>query len=217
MWQYYRDDPNDNITESESFKYKIKITGKAPAAGNRKGVKIAVPLKCLSNFWRTLEMPLISCEINLILTWSEDYVISSATQETKFKTTDTKLYVPVVTLSSQYNAKLLQQLKSGFKRSINWNKFQTKVSTEGVNQYLDFSIDPSFQGVNRLFVLPFQNEGDRKIHTACYLPKVETKDSKVVIDGKNVIKQTVENDIRTYDHFKRFQQIKEMVIQLVVC
>ena len=217
MWQYYRDDPNDNITESESFKYKIKITGKAPAAGNTKGVKIAVPLKCLSNFWRTLEMPLISCEINLILTWSEDYVISSATQETKFITTDTKLYVPVVTLSSQYNAKLLQQLKSGFKRSINWNKFQTKVSTEGVNQYLGFSIDPSFQGVNRLFVLSFQNEGDRKIHTACYLPKVETKDSKVVIDGKNVIKQTVENDIRTYDHFKRFQQIKEMVIQLVVC
>ena len=203
MWQYYRDDPNDNITESESFKYKIKITGKAPAAGNTKGGEIAVPLKCLSNFWRTLEMPLISCEINLILTWSEDYVISSATQETKFKTADTKLYVTVVTLSSQYNAKLLQQLKSGFKRSVNWNKFQTKISTEGVNQYLDFSIDPSFQGVNRLFVLSFQNERDRKIHTACYLPKVETKDFKVVIDGKNIIKETVENDIRTYDHIQK--------------
>ena len=203
MWQYYRDDPNDNITESESFKYKIKVTGKAPAAGNTKGGEIAVPLKCLSNFWRTLEMQLISCEINLILTWSEDYVISSATQETKFKTADTKLYVTVVTLSSQYSAKLLQQLKSGFKRSINWNKFETKISTEGVNQYLDFSIDPSFQGVNRLFVLSFQNERDRKIHTACYLPKVETKDFKVVIDGKNIIKETVENDIRTYDQIQK--------------
>ena len=68
MWQYYRDGPNDNITESESVKYKTKITGKTPAAGNPKDVKIAVPLKRLSNFWRTLEMSLINCEINLIFT-----------------------------------------------------------------------------------------------------------------------------------------------------
>ena len=72
------DDPNDNIGQSEQFKFKIKITGKTPAGGNTKDVEIAVPLKYLSNFWRTLEMPLISCEINLILTWSEDGVISSA-------------------------------------------------------------------------------------------------------------------------------------------
>ena len=115
LWQYYKDDPNDNITQSESFKSKIKITGKTPAAGNTKDVEIIVPLKYLSNFWRTLEMPLINCEVNLILTWSKDCVISSATGETKFKITDTKLYVPVVTLSTQDNVKLLQQLKSGFK------------------------------------------------------------------------------------------------------
>ena len=74
LWQYYRDDPNDNITQSESFEFKIKITGKTPTAGQTKDVEIiAVPLKYLrSNFWRTLEMPLINCEINLILTWSED-------------------------------------------------------------------------------------------------------------------------------------------------
>ena len=72
------DDPNDNIGQSEQFKFKIKITGKTPAGGNTKDVEIAVPLKYLSNFWRTLEMPLISCEMNLILTWSEDGVISSA-------------------------------------------------------------------------------------------------------------------------------------------
>ena len=119
LWQYYRDDPNDNLTQSESFKYKIKITGKAPAAGNTKNVEIAVSLKYLSNFWRTLEMPLINCDINFILTWSEDCVISSATGATKFKITDTKLYVPFVTLSTQDNAKLLQQLKQGFKRTIN--------------------------------------------------------------------------------------------------
>ena len=73
LWQYYRYDPNDNITQSESFKYKFKITGKSPVAGNTKDAKIAVPLKYFSNFWRTLEMPLINCEINLILTWSEDF------------------------------------------------------------------------------------------------------------------------------------------------
>ena len=136
--QYYRDDPNNTITQSQSFKHMVKLTGKNPAAGKTKDVKIAVSLEYLNNFWRTLEMPLINGEINLILTWSEDFVISFATEKTKFKIADTKLYVPVVTLSIQDNAKLLQQLKSGFKTTINWNKYQTKVSAEGVNQYLHF-------------------------------------------------------------------------------
>ena len=89
LWQYYIDDPNDNIIQSESFKSKIKITGKNPAAGNTKDVKIIVPLKYLSNFWRTPEMLLINCEVNLILIWSSTCIISSATGETKFKITDT--------------------------------------------------------------------------------------------------------------------------------
>ena len=79
LWQYYRDDLNDNIPQSESFKYKTKIIGKTPAAGNAKNVEIAVPLKSLTNFWRALEMSLVNCEINLLLTWSEDCVICSAT------------------------------------------------------------------------------------------------------------------------------------------
>ena len=101
LWQYYRDYSNDNIRQSESFNFKIKITGKTPAAGNTNDVEIAVPLKNLSNFWRTLELPLIDCEINLILTWSEVCVISCATGATKFKITDTKFYVPLVTLIMQ--------------------------------------------------------------------------------------------------------------------
>ena len=68
LWQYYKDDPNDNITDSESFKFKVKITGKTPDDGNTKDFEIIVPLKYLSNFWKTLEMPLINCEVNLILT-----------------------------------------------------------------------------------------------------------------------------------------------------
>ena len=105
LWQYYKDDPNDNITQSKSFKSKIKIIGKTPAAGNTKDGKKIVPLKYLSNFWRTLEMPLTNCEVNLILTWSKDCVISSATGETKFAITETKFYVPVVTLSTEDNGK----------------------------------------------------------------------------------------------------------------
>ena len=90
LWQYYKDDPNDNITRSESFKSKIKITGKPPADKNMKNVEILVPFKHLTNFWVTLEMPLINCEVNLILTWSISRVISSASGETKFKITETK-------------------------------------------------------------------------------------------------------------------------------
>ena len=133
-WQYYKDDTNDNITQSESFKSKIKMTGKTPADGNTKDVEIIVPLKYLSNFWRTLEMPLINCEVNLILTWSKNCVISSAAGEIKFKIADTKLYIPVVTLSTQDNAKLLQQLKSGFRRTINWNKYQSDPETYAQNR-----------------------------------------------------------------------------------
>ena len=120
-------------------------------------------------------MPLIYCEVNLILTWSKDCVITNSTGAGKFAITDTKLYVPVVTLSTQDNAKLLQQLKSGFKRTINWNKYQSSIKTYAQNRYLNHLVNPSFQGVNRLFVLSFENENDRTSHSNYYLPKVEIK------------------------------------------
>ena len=126
LWQYYRDEPNDNLTDSESFKSKITIKGKTPADGNEKDVEITVPLKYLSNFWRTLEIPLINCEVNLILTWSSTCAITNSTGAGTFKITDTKLYVPVVTLSTQDNSKLLQELKYGFQRIISWNKYLSK-------------------------------------------------------------------------------------------
>ena len=93
--QYYKDEPNDNIADSESFKSKVKVTGKTPAAGNTKDVEVIVPLKYLSNFWRTLEMPLINCEVILILTWSRDCVITNSTGAGKFAITETKPYVPL--------------------------------------------------------------------------------------------------------------------------
>ena len=93
-------------------------------------------------------MLLINCEINLIVTWSKRcFIIDNpiAGQEPTFRITDAKLYVPVVTLSTQDNAKLLEQLKSGFQRAINWNKYGPKITVEPQNQYLDFLINPSFQ------------------------------------------------------------------------
>ena len=195
--QYYKDELNNNIANSESFKSKIKITGNTAADGNTKDVEIIVPLKYLSNFWRTLEMALIKCEVNLILTWSKDCVIINSTGERKFKITDAKLYVPVVTLSTQDNAKLLQQLKSGFKRTINWNKYQSDPKTYAQNQYLNHLVDPSFQGVNRLFVLSFETENGRTSHSNYYLPRVEIKDYNVIIDGKNFFDQPINNDYKT--------------------
>ena len=81
-----------------------------------------MPKSCLNDFWRTLGSPVINCEVNLILTWSENYVVSSATGKTKFPITDTKLFVPIVNLSTVDNVKLLKQLQSGFERTFNWNK-----------------------------------------------------------------------------------------------
>ena len=109
-----------------------------------KNFKIRVPLKCLNNFWRTLEMSILNCEINLILTWSGlvCFIIDNPIDDQlpTFTITETKLYIPVVTLSIQDNAKVLEQLKSGFKRTINWNKYEPKVTVEQQNQYLDILI-----------------------------------------------------------------------------
>ena len=160
LWQYYKDNPNDNLANSELFKYKVKITGKTPAEGNTKDVEIIIPLKYLSNFRRTVEMPLFNCKGNLELTWSKDCLITNSTGEGKFQITETKLYVPVVTLSTQDNTKLLQQLKSGFKRIISSNKYESNVKIFAQNRYLNYLINTSFQGVNRLFILSFENEND---------------------------------------------------------
>ena len=159
LWQYYRDEPNDNLADSEPFKSKIKITGKPSNNNNNdKDVEIMVPLKYLSNFWRTLEMPLITCEVNLILTWSSTCVITNSNGAGTFEITDTKLYFPVVTLSTQENTRFLQQLKSGFKRVINWNKYLPKPDLLRRNPNLNCLTEPRFQGINRLFVLAFEND-----------------------------------------------------------
>ena len=202
LWQYYRYDSNDNIAQPESFKSKIEITGKSPTDSNTKNVEIVVPLKHLSNFCRTLEKPL-NYEITFDLTCSYDFVISSANGKTKFAITDTKLYVPVVTLSTEDNIKLLKQLESGFKRTINSNKYQSKLEDKEQKKYFDYLIDRSFQGINRLFVLLFENRTDREVHTKHYSPKVEIKVYNVTVDGRNSFDQPITNDLRTYDNIRK--------------
>ena len=113
--------------------------------------------------------------------------ITNSTGTGRFAITDTKHYVPVVTLSTQDNAKLLQRLKSCFKGTINWSKYQSYPKTYVQNQYLNHIVDPSFQELNRLSVLSFENENGRTSHSEYYLPKVEIKDYNVKIYGKTFL------------------------------
>ena len=128
--------------------------------------------------------------INLILNWSANCVIiytNVANQNPAFEITETKLYVPVVTLSTQDNAKLLPQLKSGFKRIINWNKYLAKPELLRRNPNVDHLIEPSFQGISKIFVLAFENDVQRTSNKRYYLPNVGIKDYIVMIDVKTFL------------------------------
>ena len=203
LWQYYRDKPDNNLADSESFKSKIEITGKTPDDDNEKDVEIMVPLKYLSNFCRTIEMPLNNCKVNLILTWSSTCVITNSTGAGTIAITDTRLYVPVVTLSIQENTNLLQQLKSGFKRVINWNKHLSKPELLAQNPNLNHLVEPSFQGINRFFVLAFENYLQRTSHSGYYLPNVEIKDYNIMINRENFFDQPIKNDKITYENIRK--------------
>ena len=105
-------------------------------------------------------MSLINWETSFQLTWSRNCIIVAGTvdnQNQNFQINDTKLYVPVVTFSTEENTKLLKQLESGFKRTINWNKYPGKTTNQARKRYLDYLIDPCFQEVNKLFVLSFED------------------------------------------------------------
>ena len=215
LYNYYRDeltnDSNDNfanrnVVNSEAFKYKNKITGNtynvdAGAQGydvNKNGtqkIELAIPLKYLGNFWRALNIKLISCEVSLELKWNKNCVITSLEQRdigggnrdnaptgATLAINDCKLYVPAVTLSKDDEIKLLTNLKSGFKREIIWNKYRSQMTTEAVNDNLKILIDRTFTNVNRLFVLAYQNADDRQSFSQFYLPNVMVKDYNVIID-----------------------------------
>ena len=173
LYQYKRDEPPEAdviadlaVNTSSSFKYKVNLLGNIAAAipnvarVARLNVKIVVPLKYLSNFFRSLELPLINCKIKLNLTWKKECVLSTDAGDAVFIINDTKLYVPVVTLSKEDNKDFIEQQNKGFQRSIYWNEYKTKEKSKDVNannanivRYI--SLDPSFQGVNRLFIMAY--------------------------------------------------------------
>ena len=216
LYNYYRDelsdDADDNnfdnikVVNSNTFKYKNKIISNtynvdAGAQGydvNKNGtqeVQLAIPLKYLGNFWRALNIPLISCEVSLELKSGKNCVITSLEQRdigggnrdhaptgATLAINDCKLYVPAVTLFKDDETKLLTNLKSGFKRQIIWNKYRSQMTTEVINNNLNILIDPIFTNVNRLFVLAYQNADDRQSFSQYYLPNVMVKDYNVIID-----------------------------------
>ena len=150
-------------------------------------------------------MPLINCEVSLTLTWSENCVLTDITTQTAraaqgdnpareridaptnatFKITDTKLNFPVVTLSTENDKTLLEQLRTGFKRTIKWNKYRSEMTDQTQNNNLNYLIDPTFTKVNRLFVLSFENENDRISFSKYDVPNFQIKDFNVLIDGKD--------------------------------
>ena len=215
LWQCCKDIPalngNNEIINfdvnnpTDSFNFKIKFTGQTGNNGT-KDVEIMVPVKYLSSFWRTSELPLINCEVNLILTWSSTCVLVAAgvqNQNATFAITDAKLYVSVVTLSTQENTKFFQQLKSGFKRVINWNKYLSKPELLAQNPNLNHLVEPSFQGVNRLFVLAFENDNHRSSTRRYNLPTAEIKDYNIMINGENFFDQPIKNNKVTCENIRK--------------
>ena len=206
LLQFKRDEvPADNgdltINNSQSFRYKVTLLGKAANAVNDtnssvKEAKIFVPLKYFSNFWRSLEMLFINCKIYLELNWIEDYILSSAGSTAKLAITHTKLHFPIVTLSTKDSANLAKQLNEGFKRSVYWNSYETKpakVIEKGKNLYE--LLNASFQGVKRLFVLAYaiaaggNDEAGIENNKKYFLPRGEIKNYNVLMEGIFMINQ----------------------------
>ena len=217
LYQYKRDEPPEddavaNLTanNSSSFKYKISLLGDRNVVGGivRLNLKIVVPLKYLSNFFRPLEMPLINCKIKLNLTWKKECVLSTDVADTVFIINDTKMYVPVVTLSKEDNKDFIEQQNKGFQRSIYWNEYKTKELTENAdaNVFNYINLDPSFQGIHRLFVMAYNRadgqptrDGQRRY----YLSGIDLEKYNVIIDGRNFYDNPIESDIEKYRELKK--------------
>ena len=217
LYQYKRYEPpevkaiNDLTTDtSSSFKYKVELLGNPVLDGNiaKRSVKVVAPLKYLSNFFRSLEMPLINYKIKLNLTWKKECVLSTDNGNAVFITNDTKMYVPVATLSKEDNKDFIEQKNKGFQRSIYWNEYKTKEINENAdaNVFKYINLDPSFQGVNRLFVMAYNRangQPTRNGRRKYYLPRIDLEKYNVIIDGRNFYDNPIESDIEKYRELKK--------------
>ena len=217
LYQYKRDEPpeDDAIADltannSSSFKHKVSLLGNPVVANNiaRINVKVVIPLKFSSNFFRSLEMPLSNCKIKLNLTWKEECVLSTDAGNAVFIINDTKMYVPVVTLSKEDNKDFIEQQNKGFQRSIYWNEFNTKEINEDIDAkvFKYINLDPSFQGVNRLFVTAYNRangQPTRNWQQKYYLPRIDLEKYNVIIDGRSFYDNPIESDIEKYRELKK--------------
>ena len=217
LYQHKRDEPpeDDAVADltadnSISLKYKISLLGNPVVVNNtaRINVKVVVPLKYLSNFFRSLEMPLINCKIKLNLTWKKECVLSTGDGNAVFIINDTKMYVPVVTLSKEDNKDFIEQQNKGFQRSIYLNEYKTKEINEhaDANVFKYINLDPSFQGVNRLFVMAYNRangQPTRNGQQKYYLPRIDLEKYNVIIDGRNFYDNPIESDIEKYRELKK--------------
>ena len=217
LWHFKRDEITNNadVTNDDntpSFKYKASLIGDTGNNGRENGIEIAVPLKYLSNFWRSLEMLLINCRVELTLKWYERCLLTAATTAT-FRITDAKLYVPIVTLSIE-DSKLTKLLNEGFKRTIYWNEYKVTpnkvVEIAAVNDitYIKELLDSSCQGAKRLFVLAYNNAaGNDQVSVGSYkkyfLPRVKIDNYNIEIDGRNFYDQPINNSIKQYDEVRK--------------
>ena len=217
LYQYKRDGPpeanaiNDLTTNtSSSFKYKVKLLGNLVLDGNiaKRSVKVVLPLKYLSNFFRSLEMHIINCNIKLNLTWKKECVLSTDAGNAVFIINDTKMYVSVVTLSKEDNKDFIEQQNKGFQRTIYWNQYKTKEINENAdaNVFKYINLDPSFQGVNRLFVMAYNRvdgQPTRNGQQKYYLPRIDLEKYNVIIDGRNFYDNPIESYIEKYRELKK--------------
>ena len=201
LWQFKWDQQPINNNEpfiditaenSSSFKYKSNLIGDTDADGaNRKneGINIAAPLKYLSNFWRSLEMPFINSKVELSLKWNVNCILSSARTAATFTITDPKFYVPVVTLKIEDNTKLSKLLSQGFQRSVYWNEYKvTPNKNYDANEYIRQWLDASNQGVNRLFVFPYLRSANfttENPYDKYLLPRLKIDNYNIEMDGRN--------------------------------
>ena len=216
LYQYKRDEPpeDDAVADltahnSSSLKYKISLLGNPVVANNiaRINVKVVIPLKYLSNFFRSLEMPLINCKIKLNLARKKECVLSTDDGNAVFIVNDTKLYVPAATLSKEDNKDFIEQQNKGFQRSIYWNEYKTKEINENAdaNVIKYINLDPSLQGVNRLFVMAYNRENGQPTRNGqqkYYLPRIDLEKYNVIIVGRNFYDNPIEIDIEKYRELK---------------
>ena len=245
FWNYYPDMPksgHDNnanlrqriiypIKNSESFNHKTKLIGNVPDAADPadgddierelEDIKIVVPLKNISNFMFNLDVLSINSEIELILKWTEDCILTEKAireelpagddpaadpaansinrpKDLKFSVTDCTFYVSVVTLQTEYQNQLYKDLKTGISIDFSMNKYRSQMINQTATNNLNVLIDPTFNNVNRLFVLAFPNEEDRRSFSKYYTPTVEIKDYNVIIDGEPFYEIPIKNKEETF-------------------